>query len=274
MGTRFSHNYIARGNPTNDSVRARKRIGRLFSQLRLREAVSYAAVELELGINVPYASYGADWDRFFAETSLTDFLDSITVVSNLVGQQRGYSKTRWIDGVGIIFQEENIRYRIDDTGSVHFAIDGEYARNEASAVAALQAPRYAAARSHFEAGQRALDATPPLTREAIRQTFEAAETVFKLMFTGVTQLGASEITKKLRPHLEAILAGTEKDSASMLIEAFKSWVNSAHPYRHGQGVEAPDNPGLATAVLSVSMGASFVRWLAELDAAVATKGSN
>jgi hypothetical protein len=52
------------------------------------------------------------------------------------------------------------------------------------------------------------------------------------------------------------------------LEGFVDWVNGAHQYRHGQGVEVPDNPSIGTAVLSVSLGSSYARWLAELDTAV------
>ena len=155
---------------------------------------------------------------------------------------------------------------MDNLGGVHFAIDGEFVHNQTCAIAALQASRYGAARAHFEAGQRALDVTPPQTREAIRQTFESVETIFKLMFP-VSQLGVTEVTKKLKPLLHEKLNGTERDVALRLTEGFSHWIIGAHPYRHGQGVENPDNPSLSTTILSVSLGSTYARWLAELDAA-------
>ena len=84
------------------------------------------------------------------------------------------------------------------------------------------------------------------------------------MFSDVSRLGAAEATKKLGPMLKERLGGTECDTALRSLEAFKEWVNSVQPYRHGQGVEEPDNPSVQSAVLSVSLGSSFVRWLAEL----------
>lgn len=261
QGRRFSHNYLARGEPTQDSARARYRVLRVFTGQGYDTSIGAAAVERELGIKVPYGYSGRDWERFITCCELRDFLDLITVVAEHVSNALG----EWIKPVRTIFFEENLRYEVDSLGGVHFAIDGEFIHNQECSLAALEPARYDAARSHFQAGQRALDQTPPATREAIRQTFEAAETVFRLMFPDVSRLGAAEVTKKLLPVLRERLHGTECDAAGRLGEAFKEWVNGAHPYRHGQAVEAPDNPSVETAVLSVSLGASFIRWLAELD---------
>jgi len=268
-GIRFSQNYISRGAPESDSSRMRLRVYRLFSTLKLYDHVSAETVELGIGARVPYHSVvsSRNWDGFFTGAALRDFLDAITVISRSIPSAYSRSRDQWIEGVGAIFLQENVGYRIDRQGGVHFAVDSEFEHNQASVIGALQAPRYSAARGHFEAGQRALDAHPTQTRDAIRQTFESVETIFKLMFPDVSQLGATEITKKLQPLIEGRLLGTERSAALRWLAGFKEWVNGAHPYRHGQGVETPDNPSIWSAVLSVSLGASYARWLAELDAA-------
>ncbi|MBN8803772.1 MAG: hypothetical protein BGO58_11690 [Sphingopyxis sp. 65-8] len=265
QGQRFSQNYIARGEPSGDSSRMRRRLYRLYTELKVYHEVTGELIEFATGAHLPDTMYGTDWEHYFSTAQLRDLLDTVTVAAARLKVKDPRKKEFWISGVRLIFVEENVRYRVDDQGGVHFAIDGEFAHNQASAIAALHSPRYAAARAHFEAAQKALDSAPPRTREAIRQTFEAAETVFKLMFSGVSVLGTNEVTKKLRPQLEATLAGTEKDAAFRLVESFADWVTSAHPFRHGQGVETPDDPSISTAVLSVSLGASYIRWLADLD---------
>ena len=47
---------------------------------------------------------------------------------------------------------------------------------------------------------------------------------------------------------------------------FKEWIDAAHHYRHEPGQQEPVQPPLLLVVQMVSVGASFVRWLAELDA--------
>lgn len=264
-GVRFSLNYGSRSEPMEDSERMRRRIYRLFTVGEFDDVVTADLIELGVGVAVPrWPSGSAKWEVFFQSCALKDFLDVITVVARGAKGRSQAKLQSWVGAVGTIFQEENVRYRVDDLGGVHFAIDGEFVHNQACAIAALQAPKYGAARAHFEAGQRALDQTPPQTREAIRQTFECVETVFKLMFP-VAQLGVTEVTKKLKPLLQERLRGTEREVALRLAENFIQWIIGAHPYRHGQAVEEPDNPGLSTAILSVSLGSTYARWLAELD---------
>jgi hypothetical protein len=51
-----------------------------------------------------------------------------------------------------------------------------------------------------------------------------------------------------------------------VLSSFKGWIDAAHFYRHAPGHEKPKPPPLALAVVMVSEGALFIRWLAELDA--------
>lgn len=262
-GRRFTHNYLERGEPTRDSKRMRVRLASTLNDEWINGYIAPNDLEKQLGIEIPSAFYDdcVDWKLFLDDCSLPDVLDTITIVA----QHLGSVKERWIGAARRILQEENLAYRVDDLGGVHFAVDAEFAHNQACTIAALQPSRYCAARTHFEEGQKALDAHPQRTREAIRQTFECVETVFKLMLPNETQLGHSEITKKLKPLVLDRLQGSERDAVGRWIEGFADWVIGAHQYRHGQGVEAPDNPSIGTAVLSVTMGAAYARWLAELD---------
>lgn len=271
-GQRFSLTYLTRGEPTDDSKRARRRLYRLFEALNLSDNVDADRIELETGAEVPRAYHGADWEGFFDTCALRDLLDSITIIGYFASRRNDLGA--WVKHVENIFREENLRYRLDNSAGVHFAVDGEFAHNHECSLAALRSGRYSAARSHFEAGQRALDESPPATRDAIRQTFEAVETMFKLVFPNSSRLDSSEAKRKLPAVINGLFSGTEKNAAGRLAEAFADWVNSAHPYRHGQGVEAPDNPSIQTTVLSISVGASFLRWLADLDGALIAGGSS
>jgi len=174
----------------------------------------------------------------------------------------------WIANVERIFREENLSYTINEKGEVHFAQDEEFQTNRLATVSALSGPRYRAALEHFEEGQRALDNTPPRTREAIRQTYEAVETAFRLLFPEVKLLGAGEVQKEMPKVFLEGREGSERDCLRGNIAAFKDWVISVQGYRHGQGVEKPDNPSISTTVLVVSAGASYLRWLVEEDAAI------
>jgi hypothetical protein len=89
----------------------------------------------------------------------------------------------------------------------------------------------------------------------------------KLMFEKSTRLTAKE-AGKLEPLLQRAHA-TDKvatGAAVKLLSAFKDWIDAAHFYRHEAGQQEPVQPPLTLAVQMVSVGASFIRWLAELDA--------
>lgn len=263
-GERFSLNYATRGKPQSDSPRMRIRVYQLFDLLKLGQEITPTQIGFELGIQVPFGSFGPMWQSFFKTCELRDFLDVITLMARA-------ATTRYSDGksfskkIAAIFEQENVSYRIDAKGGVHYSIDEEFAHNQGSTIAALSSSRFETARGHLASAQGALDKVPPDTRDAIRQGFECVETVFKLIFPSVSSLGASEATKKLRPLLERKFEGQELDASGRLLEAFKEWINSAHSYRHGQGTETPKLPSITTTVVAVSLAASWARWLASLE---------
>jgi superfamily II DNA or RNA helicase len=191
---------------------------------------------------------------------LRDALDTITILHSGVG-----SPTGWRQRIGRIFREENLGLRLDEKGGVRYAVDQEFERNRTSAVAGLARQRYAAALDHFERAHEALDRTPPDTRTAVRQSFDAVETLFRLMLPTAFRLGASEVEKGLKPVVLGMYGGAARNFASLMLNSFADWVNAAHQYRHAEGVEQPAPPPLKLAVVSVSSSAAFLRWLAEVD---------
>jgi hypothetical protein len=87
---------------------------------------------------------------------------------------------------------------------VHLAPDEEYVRNRASAIAAISAPRYAAALHAFEATQSDLNAGN--LKRAIWSTFEAVETLFRLIAEKAPRLGSRDIDQYLKPVISTIYA--------------------------------------------------------------------
>lgn len=264
---RFSQNYLERGEPVEDSARMRVRLSQSVLDIKIDEQVLATALSSALGCQLRGTANSLKWKNFYLESTLRDLLDSHTVIVEYLNK-KGYrtKASQWVSLVERIFREENLCYTINEIGEVHFAQDAEFQRNRLSALKCLSSPRYRAALSHFEAAQSALDRTPRQTREAIRQTYEAIETVFRLIFPEAGVLGPAEVEKKLRPLALGVLAGTERDCLSANVTAFKDWVIGAQGYRHGKGTEEPDNPSLSTTVLCVSAGASYLRWLLEIDA--------
>jgi hypothetical protein len=178
----------------------------------------------------------------------------------------------WRKGIATIFQEENIGFRLDEAAGVHFLVDEEFDRARQCALAALQADRYSAVRAEFHVAYRALDETPPDFRTAVRAVFEANEILFKLMFSGVPRLGQKEITSNLGPRVQKLLHTdpAAHRAANKMVAAFGEWAEGAHNYRHGQPVEEPTPPPPPLALVFMSAGAGFLRWLAEMDALDAT----
>ncbi|WP_155992265.1 hypothetical protein [Fodinicurvata fenggangensis] len=225
-----------------------------------------AYLEGELGIILPRSISLIDWREFFIDCSINDLLDSITILWNIF--YTSGSSNLWTDGVSRIFNEEKVRYKLDDRGGVHFFEDAEFEFISSSTISRLGKPRYNAVRVAFEDALAALAGEEPDTKTALRSVFEANEILFKLMFQ-VQQLKQQEVTKKLGPYVARYFGDNQdaRTAASQFVASFGNWVNGVHPYRHGQATEDPNPPPLPLTVALVSSGASYLRWLTELDQA-------
>jgi hypothetical protein len=268
-GKRFSHVYIKRGEPMQDSARMRRRLAALVGTFPDLKDVD-RAVPQELGINVPYGGMGyVAWAQFFADCALKDVLDFVTIAVRHLREKRRIEHepwNRWCREVQRIFEEENVHYQVDQWGGVHFRYDAEFEHNRAATIAALQGPRCRNALNEFEGAMAALAKASPDGKAAIRHTFGAAEVLFRLMFPNSPRLTAEE-AKKLEPILQRLHAADKvaMSAVSKLLSAFKDWIDAAHYYRHEAGREEPIQPPLTLAVQMASVGASFIRWLGELD---------
>lgn len=96
------------------------------------------------------------------------------------------------------------------------------------------------------------------------------------MFPSAPRLTASETEKLLGPHLQRTYSTDPiaLGAASKLLASFKDWIDSAHFYRHEPGNEEIAQPPLSLAINVISLGASYIRWLAEFDPATNAGNGN
>lgn len=271
QGQRFSHVYLERGEPTDDSPRMRRRIATLIGKTDHLFSLG-EEIEKELGIHVPVASIGFDgatynYVKFYSECEIRDLLDSITVAYRMLEQSIRQSNC-WVEEISRIFSEENVRYRVDPKGGVHFSIDNEFEQNRNATIAALNGSRYTNVLANLDKAYVELAKSPPNGKVAIRDVFSGAECLFRLMFENPKRLAAFLIDKHLLPCVQNRYAEdpTTVRASEQLVQGFKEWVSAAHNYRHEEGKEEPSQPPLNLAINMVSQGATWIRWLAELDA--------
>lgn len=217
--------------------------------------------------------------EYFAAAGLRDVLDAVTIfhryLAHLSASGEANNRTwvreygpRFIPEVRRIFAEEGVRYSVDDRGGVHLRVDEQFEVTRAATVQGMGAPRYAAALASLEAGYRALDGVPPDGREAIRDVFGSAENVFKQAFAA-QRLAGHLIDQHLRPAVAALPWNQEAlEAGDVTCDALKNWATAAHKYRHEIGRPDPHQPPLDLAILMVSQGTAFVRWLVVVDQAV------
>jgi hypothetical protein len=268
-GEIFTRFYAAANSPlSSDSERARNRLSGLVSLFWKEMKSPRDFVKREIGIDIANGHWTLGWDEFIKTSSLHDVLDVISALHRLSAKSSPYSEFKpsaWRYYVQRIFDEERLSYVITPSGAVRFRVDAAFEAERTSAIAALNGARYTATRASLDEGFAGFDASPPDTRAAIRGTFDAIETLFKLMFPRVSRLGSSEVDRALGGALEAVYSGASLDFARLQIKSLCYWVNAAHMYRHAQGVEEPDPPALDLAIQSVGAGAAYLRWLATID---------
>lgn len=267
-GRRFSHVYLARGTPTSDSPRMRKRMAVLVSEIPYEYDLT-TKLEMELGVSI------AGWTSFYLRCEIRDLLDFATVIYHQLDKRGGEPRRRnspeaWIAVVNRIFREENVSYVMGSNGGVHYAHDAEFAHNASSAIAAIQGKRYENIRAEFAQVQAALDETPPNGKDAIRKTFTSLEGLFRLMFPTAARLGSAEAKAHVSPVLTRVCSAqiTDLRASEKMLAAFSVWIDAAHFYRHEHGREEVAQPQIGLAISMVSIGAAHLRWLAELDAKI------
>jgi hypothetical protein len=266
IGQRFTSVYLERSEPTRDSRRFRARLGNFLDSSSSHNTEDAAEeIALEIGERVDTGYEGYQWSIYIKRISINDLLDSITIMyqSFVVGTNPHFAR-EFHNFVARAFREENVGYRIDEKGGVHFYADEDFERSRTSTISGLDQPRYGAAAEAYEDAHAALSGAEPDTLLAVRRAFDAVENLFKMMFS-VPRLGATEVKSKLGPDLPQTYPGRAGDSAKLLADGFASWVNAAHQFRHAPGVPDPSPPPLGLALVMVSSAGTYLRWLRELD---------
>ena len=164
------------------------------------------------------------------------------------------------------FDEESLGYRVDPKGSVHYVVDEEFERNRVSAISSLVSPRYAAVAASLELAFSQLDTENVNTKAAVRDVFDSMETLIKVLTDLNKNLDEKMVKKELGDLLRKLPEYTEHSGASTIskfIESLCDWVNAAHPYRHGQKTKKLVAPSMVSAVLFLSTGAAYIRWLVD-----------
>jgi hypothetical protein len=271
--SRYSQLYIDQSAPLPDSARARHRLGKQLETLVGDGHAPHLGElwERELGVKVE-AKYDIHLSRFCAKCATRDLLDIVTLSFDYL-RRKGDASTRWLNEARRIFSEEHLAYEIDDNSIVHPAVDKEFQRNRQATVAGLQVPRYANSLAAFERISDELASQPPNGKEAWRAVFTSVEGLFKLMFASASQLNVASIEANLTGVVQKLYQGdaVAQRAANKQVAAFKDWVDASHNYRHEAGSEEPHQPPIDLAVLAISNGTAFLRWLIAIDQATLTK---
>lgn len=284
-GQRFSLTYLPQGDPVNDSKTMRYRLAKLLGKDKyqpherksgyVNRSTTYAPnyrriqalLEEEIGVQFNTAVNGRmhqSWVHFLNKLPLHKVLDSITVAYHemvSVGRQDDF-----IGQVNRILREENIAYELDNDGGVHPIIDGAYAATKQTTILGMGDARYALSLSRINEIDTALMASPANYIQAIRSIFGANENLFKLMF-GTARLDVRSVNDKIGRQLQTIYADhpTMQRSSAQILKSFGDWIDAAHHYRHEEGAEEPTQPSDELAIVLISEGISFVRWLVAID---------
>lgn len=272
---RFSLLYIERGKPGPDSDRFRRRLSAFyFEKLDTFTGDIIRDIHRELGAAIPYGPGGFSIGEFFLKAALRDILDSVTVIYTVLKPKpherysgSGLLLAEWLAFVRRVFKEANLHYRVDDEGVVHYLVDEEFEHNRISVLRSLENKRYEGVRAAFEDAHSQLDSDPINKKSAVRSMFESIEILAKLMLPEITRLNKAVVQKDLK---EIALRKYVHDEVaaktiSTIFNGFSEWVDALHNYRHGQGKEEVVEPPLEFAVYVLSSGASFLRWLIEMD---------
>jgi hypothetical protein len=282
-GRLFSELYVDPGaSRRNIGSAARERLCANFGDVgRYNFADVAEALHLRKGIKIrrppSYETEVYCFDEFFRDASLVDLLDTITIIAIVLATKRAkLVRDQWVERVGWILETEHVVYRVDELGGVHYNPDRAFERVRVSAVAGLQAKRYGNAGDAVERAYKALGDADG--KGAVREVFGAIEIVFRLMINDnkCQRLGSPEIGTFLAPLLKKHYADDEPAmrSAQRLANSLKGWVDGAHFQRHGQPIEEPYQPPDEVAVVLVSQGTAFLRWLTDLDRAMNGGASN
>ncbi|MBP2446148.1 hypothetical protein [Rhizobium leguminosarum] len=274
-GQRFSQVYLKRADLLPDSPRMRNRIAMVITETggSSDDIQNFGKqIEREQGILVGQTRFAHQRPSIIKQMEIRDVLDCITTIFNAISHYddkvRAKKQKLFLESCRRVFAEEQVRYRIDDRGGVHFTVDQEFEAVRASIISGLGLSRYNGVRSLYDQAFADLDKSPPDGKAALRSAFFATEGLFRLMFPSAHQLSSGEIQKHLEPLINGVYANQKPaiNLAQKLVASLKDWIDGAHFYRHEPGDEEPAQPPLELAIYMVSEAGGHLRWLAKLDA--------
>lgn len=274
-GPRFSQLYVERASAGQDSSRLRVRIAALFQRRFANVSLARDVLEIRLGANIDHVQGSYDIAKFLRICPLRDFYDFVTVYRQALEEE--FKRTRytsdqilartWTMECQTAFVEENVAFRVDNAGVVRPLVDTEFDRNLSTLLAGLSDRRLAAVRLEVETSISELERPQPATKAAIRSMFEALEIYSKIVVTSynVQKLDASVVEHHILPIIQGKpgMFKPSQDVAHHLAMSLIDWIKGAHLYRHGQNTTEPAPPPLDLAVVYVSMGAAYLRWIVE-----------
>lgn len=269
-GQLFSRTYLERGKPTPSTPRFRMRLAsylKSYLSLDTLEAIGFdLAVELGCLSTSNLVDFKYSPHAFLEQWETRDVLDFITIVYEHL-ESDPESADHWVNFVQRVLTEENIAYEVDKKGGVHYVIDEEFERNTTSTVAGLADKRFDGVRAAVELAVAKMSKTEPDLKGAIRDVFEATETLTKLMSGTGKNLTDGFAKSEFGPILQKLYASdpVAQQSQAKLLESFCDWVGAAHPYRHGQKIQSPLAVPIESAILLISLGLSYIRWLVVID---------
>jgi hypothetical protein len=274
-GEFYAHLYVKRGAPLGDSDKMRRRMAKFFTHTIHggNQATIEIARQIQIETGAKYFAPPYFWPQFelfFESAPIIDVLTAITIIWReldkllLLGP---ITSEEWRVFIERLLREENLGYRLDSKGGIHPAVDQEFERNQTSALAALTDSRYTAVLHAAEAAFKQLETLPMDGKGAARNIFEAAESLTKIVTGSGADLDEGLVNKDLRRIVDRVFDGDEqlRSTANRLLTSFGKWVSAVHPFRHGHDRDRPLMLPDDVAVLAISQGASFLRWLADLD---------
>lgn len=271
-GALFSRTYVYGGPPAQDKSSVRKRLSS-FYEYQINSRVDFLEIDVMMYIEVEGGKYisetAKDIREYIIRCYVNDLLDFITLLwKYLKSIHMNRVADLWAEFVERVFAEERMGYLLDDQCGVHIFVDQEFERNRVSALACLSDARYTGIRDSFERSFGYLDNRVPDTKASVRSAFEALESMARLVSNSRTNLSRKMVKETLKPLLLAsAIHDIEANAISEAADGLAEIVNSIHNYRHGAASETPVAPSLAYAVFVLSSVASFLRLLAENDAA-------
>jgi hypothetical protein len=273
VGGYFSRNYRTASAPSTDSTKARFRIAKYLEEYTAGDSGSFGRyIEKELGIKIVkiYQTAYVSWEEALLKCSIVEFLDIVTAIAifcptRIITSDRVPVRHEFIPFVSRVLREEQLAYRIDEKGGVHPFVDATFTGQLSEILLNFSRFELTAARNHILDAESALLASQFDGRKAVRSIFDAVENLFKLICTGATQLNSSSIRDRLAPIVLSLAADShQKRFTGKILDSLADWVDAGHFYRHEPGKPEPTEPSSTLAILYVSSGLGFARWLGEI----------